>query len=198
MMPPIANGTTRKAEILRCAAALFAANGVQATTMGSVAAAVGIKKASLYYFFASKEDLVGEIIRPAVQAMYDEIDAIAASDDPPDVKLRLAIGALAHAFDTYGDEMVILVRERLHVIVKDATYQQIRQLKARYTSVWRRIIEDGQTSGVFTPGDSRLRAFAMIGALNWMYAWYDPATHELDAVIHTFTTVLCAGMLAER
>lgn len=197
-MPAPANGTTRKAEILRLAAALFAANGVQATTMGSVASAVGIKKASLYYFFASKEDLVGEIIRPAVQAMYDEIEAIAASDDTPDVKLRQAIGALAHAFDTYGHEMVILVRERLHVIVQDTTYQQIRQLKARYTAVWRSIIDDGQTAGVFTPGDSRLRAFAMIGALNWMYAWYDPATQERDAVIETFTTVFCAGILTDR
>lgn len=195
-MSPTATRSARQTEILACAAGLFAANGVQATTMENVAAAVGMQKASLYYFFTSKDDLVGALILPAVEAMCDEIDAIAASEHTADVKLRQAISALARAFDTYGNEMVILVRERLHVIVNDATYHEIRKLKAHYTAVWGGIIDEGQDTGVFTKGDSRLKTFAMIGAVNWMYAWYDPAVHAVDTVVDTFIDVLCDGVMA--
>ncbi len=194
-MPSANEKSVRHAEIAARAAALFATNGVQATTMENVAAAVGIQKASLYYFFGSKDALVGAIIRPAVQAMCDKIDSIAATDNSPDVQLRMAIGALAQAFDVYADEMVILVRERLHVIVTDDEYQEIRRLKAHFTTIWDHIIAAGQRAGLFTAGDSRLQAFAMIGALNWMYAWYEPNTYDVDTVTTMFIEVLVEGIL---
>lgn len=186
--------TDRREEIRVAAATLFATNGVQATTMGQVAEAVGIQKASLYYFFTSKEQLVGAIIRPAVEAMCTEIQSIADSADLPEQQLRDAIAALAGAFDRYGNEMVILVRERLHVIVDAATYRDIRQLKAQYTTVWGSIIDAGERNGTFRAGDSQLRAFAMIGALNWMYAWYTSGGYDIDTVIDTFVQMFLYGV----
>lgn len=186
--------TDRREEIRVAAATLFATNGVQATTMGQVAEAVGIQKASLYYFFTSKEQLVGAIIRPAVEAMCAEIQSIADSADLPEQQLRDAIAALAGAFDRYGNEMVILVRERLHVIVDAATYRDIRQLKAQYTTVWGSIIDAGERNGTFRAGDSQLRAFAMIGALNWMYAWYTSGGYDIDTVIDTFVQMFLYGV----
>jgi len=60
--------------------------------------------------------------------------------------------------------------------------------------IWRGIIETGQARGVFTAGDSRLRAFLMIGALNWMYAWYDRDSHDVDQLVATFIDGWCHGI----
>ncbi len=53
--------TDTKSEILSAALNLFARNGYEKTTMRSIAEKVGIKSASIYYFYDSKEDLLNTI-----------------------------------------------------------------------------------------------------------------------------------------
>ncbi len=38
----------------------------------------------------------------------------------------------------------------------------------------RRVIEGGMAAGVFAAGDSKLLAFALFGAVNWIPRWYSP------------------------
>jgi len=52
----------RRTEIIRAAKNLFAKKGYSATSMDEIAEKVGITKASLYYFFESKERIFAEII----------------------------------------------------------------------------------------------------------------------------------------
>jgi hypothetical protein len=47
--------------------------------------------------------------------------------------------------------------------------------KAAYTALWRGMLREGVRSGCFAPLDDKIVAFAIIGALDWMYAWFDPA-----------------------
>jgi len=59
----------------------------------------------------------------------------------------------------------------------------------------RRVIEEGVRSGVFTPGDTKLRSFAILGALNWIPRWYNPdgpATSE--EIADRFADFLLAGL----
>ena len=39
----------------------------------------------------------------------------------------------------------------------------------------RAIIQQGIDQGVFTPGDPKMIEFAMMGAVNWITKWFDPA-----------------------
>jgi AcrR family transcriptional regulator len=58
-------------EILDAAAELFAAAGLAATTTRQIAARVGIRQASLYYYFAGKDEILLELltqsVRPSLQ-----------------------------------------------------------------------------------------------------------------------------------
>jgi prolyl-tRNA editing enzyme YbaK/EbsC (Cys-tRNA(Pro) deacylase) len=38
----------------------------------------------------------------------------------------------------------------------------------------RRVVEEGMQDGSIAPGDPRLIAFTLAGALNWIARWYDP------------------------
>jgi TetR/AcrR family transcriptional regulator, cholesterol catabolism regulator len=193
-MATTAAGSARRAEILQRAASLFATHGVQATTMVNVGKAVGVQKASLYYFFASKEDLVAEIVKPAVASLHDEVARISNSDAAADDKLVAATTSLAHAFETYPDEMVILVRERLRTILREDDYREVRRLQSSYTDHWQAIVTHGQETGIFRQGDSRLLTYAMIGSLDWMYAWYEPGEDAASRIGEAFARFFLEGL----
>ena len=57
-----------EADILERAAALFAAHGYAATSLGEVADALGMSRPSLYHYFSSKEEILGRIIDDLTKA----------------------------------------------------------------------------------------------------------------------------------
>jgi AcrR family transcriptional regulator len=65
-------GVPPRAEILDAAAELFAAQGLAATTTRQIADRVGIRQASLYHHFGSKDEMLLELltlsVRPSLQA----------------------------------------------------------------------------------------------------------------------------------
>jgi AcrR family transcriptional regulator len=64
-----------RAEILDAAAELFAGQGIAATTTRQIADRVGIRQASLYYYFAGKDEILLELltqsVRPSLEAATD-------------------------------------------------------------------------------------------------------------------------------
>ena len=58
---------------------------------------------------------------------------------------------------------------------------EIRRWKAAYTDLWRALIAEGVRGGTFRPCDDKIAAFAIIGALNWMYAWFSPSSPQTGA-----------------
>ncbi|UGT59457.1 TetR/AcrR family transcriptional regulator [Nocardia asteroides] len=76
-----AGGSTKDA-IRDAALELFSAKGFEQTSLREVADVVGITKASLYYHYASKQDLLGAIIDPIIEHMRSmgaKVDGIAWS-----------------------------------------------------------------------------------------------------------------------
>jgi len=71
--PESASEVPARAQILDAAAALFTERGVAATTTRMIAERVGIRQASLYYHFATKDELLGELlaasVRPSLRAV---------------------------------------------------------------------------------------------------------------------------------
>jgi AcrR family transcriptional regulator len=93
-------GGTPREEILDAAAELFSSRGYAATSTRMIAESVGIRQASLYYHFASKEELLEELLAATVHPSLEfaaTLDHPAGNSTPdrPDARLF----ALA-AFDT--------------------------------------------------------------------------------------------------
>jgi TetR/AcrR family transcriptional regulator, cholesterol catabolism regulator len=192
-------GRDRRSEIVERATALFAEAGVANVSMSDIAEAVGIQKPSLYHFFPSKEDLLREVLLPVVDQPYAELRAIAKSQADPAAKLADGMVALGRAFGRYRSGMEILVREKLERHLSTRSYGEIMREKAAYTDLWRRILREGVATGRFAPLDDKITAFAIIGSLNWMYAWFDPRG-ELsgEEVARRIASCVLAGLLAGR
>lgn len=68
-----------KYEILDAALTLFSTGGYEATSISQIAEAVGIRKASLYSHFASKQEILDALIE-TIQKQYEEHSMFAQAD----------------------------------------------------------------------------------------------------------------------
>lgn len=164
----------RRSEIVLRATALFADAGVANVSMNDIAEAVGIQKPSLYYFFPSKEELLRTVLLSVVDEPYEDLRRITESSFDPAQKVVDAMVALGRTFGRHRSGMEILVREKLERHLSPPAFREIMRKKAAYTELWRRILREGVASGRFAPLDDKIVAFAIIGSLDWMYAWFDP------------------------
>ena len=68
--------SARRSELTREAARLFAEKGFHGTSVGDLAAAMGVQKGSLYHHIASKQELLYETMREGAAAFHGALDAI--------------------------------------------------------------------------------------------------------------------------
>lgn len=82
-------------EILDVAAGLFVERGFAATSTREIAEAVGIRQASLYFHFANKEEILGELLQRSIRPTLDRIESLEALADKaeagPDVLLHMLV-----------------------------------------------------------------------------------------------------------
>ena len=95
MARPKSAALVSRDRVFAAAAAEFAARGYAGANMDRIARAARLNKAMIYYHFNSKAALYREILRDMFGAVRARIDAVAASPDSPDAKIRLYIEALA-------------------------------------------------------------------------------------------------------
>jgi AcrR family transcriptional regulator len=79
---------TREA-IVDAAAELFATQGYAATGTREIAAAVGLRQASLFHYFPHKNDLLAELLDRTVAPSLAATDWLASASGHPDVRLYL-------------------------------------------------------------------------------------------------------------
>src|SRR3974377_1395254 len=96
--------SSRRNELTRAAARLFAEKGYHGTSIGDLAEAMGVQKGSVYAPIESKADLLGEVAREGSEAFHAALDSV--PDEGPVVErirpalrapLRVVAGALGIA-----------------------------------------------------------------------------------------------------
>ncbi len=84
-------------EILDAAAALFIERGYAATTTRAITDRVGIRQGGLYYHFASKDDVLRELLRRIIAAPLQAAERLADLDGvPASVRLAALVRCDAH------------------------------------------------------------------------------------------------------
>jgi AcrR family transcriptional regulator len=136
-------------EILGTAAALFGERGYDAVSLDDVADRLDVTKGSLYYYFASKDELVTAAIETLGNDWTARLEGLpAAGSGTPAERLRALV----------REHIGIAVREypaalRLFLAPQDwpATQRaRIKELRRRHDSVFRTVIEEGLAAGDFT------------------------------------------------
>src|SRR6202051_239633 len=102
--------STRKSELTRQAARLFAEKGYHGTSIGDLAEALGMQKGSVYSHIESKADLLWEVAREGAEAFHAALDAV--PDEGPVVeRIRTALRAHLHVVADQLDIATVFIRE---------------------------------------------------------------------------------------
>ena len=132
-----------KQEILEVSLDLFSTQGFEATSVSQIAEAVGIRKASLYSHFASKQEIL-ESLMENVLAQYEKhsIFANADWDDPvftknkenitSDTAIQMIVGQIRYILH---DPTISRARKMLTIEQFQNTQMAAMQTKQNYTDV---------------------------------------------------------------
>jgi AcrR family transcriptional regulator len=81
------HGQTPRAEILDAAAELFTTKGYASTSTREIADAVGIRQASIYHYFAAKDDILDALLAETVSGPVDLAQRLQEVPAPAPVRL---------------------------------------------------------------------------------------------------------------
>jgi AcrR family transcriptional regulator len=189
----------RRGEILKAAAAVFQERGVARSTLDDVAQRVGLDRASLYYYFGSKDQLVEELLGFAVERNVLTAEEIAVSGGDAQDKLRRAITAMLTSYAEHYPYLYIFVNEYLSGARTSADsewMQQARDMAHRYDLAIRKIVADGIDQGRFREiTDATTVARAVVGMVNSTSTWFRPtAPEQAERLAEIFSTMILNGI----
>jgi AcrR family transcriptional regulator len=182
---------TRRAELTRQAARLFAERGYHGTSIGDLAEALGVQKGSLYAHIKSKQDLLYETMMEGARAFHGMLDAI---DDalPAVEKIRLAMRGHLRVVREQLDVATVFVREwrYLEGDRREGVLAERRRYEERFRALFR---EGRELSQVRTDLDEGAAALLALSAMNWAYTWLRPEDDTED-VADRFCALLLDGI----
>jgi TetR/AcrR family transcriptional regulator, cholesterol catabolism regulator len=182
---------TRRQELSRQAARLFAQKGYHGTSIGDLAEALGIQKGSLYAHIQGKQDLLYEAMCEGAEAFHSSLDAIPARL-PATEKLRLALRAHLRVVADQLEVATVFVQEWKYL--EGERRAEIVAERRRYEERIRELFREGREQSEFrTDLDDAVAALLFLSAANWAYTWLRPGT-DTDELADRFHLLLMDGM----
>jgi AcrR family transcriptional regulator len=175
----------REDQLLEVATRLFKEKGYHNTSMRDLADALGLQKASLYYYIESKEALLLRLLKRGSTLLGAEIDQIYAADLPPAEKLRRALEN--HAITVMEHLNLVSVYLQEYRSLPPQRLQEVLTMRQHYEQVLAQILEDGIASGDFRPVNVKMAVLGFLGMLNWTHQWFSPngelSPQEIAAIL---------------
>ena len=142
----------RRREILDAAEKLFEQKGFQRTTISDIAQAMNVAQGMLYYYFKSKEELLGVLVHRQAMAVMAEVRRQPGfANGTPTRKMELMQSAL---FSSACSPDAVLLRalfDERNAHIRDRVNRQIEQ---SISASLRAIIEEGVQGGFFQVVDT--------------------------------------------
>ena len=183
--------SARRTELTRQAARLFAEKGYHGTSIGEIANALGVQKASLYAHIQSKQDLLYETMLEGARAFHGALDAI-PEDRPVTEKIRLALRSHLRVVADQLDVATVFVQEWRYL--EGGRRDEIVAERRRYEDRIRALFREGRDLGELRSDlDDATAALLALSAANWAYTWLQPG-RDTDALADRFYEQLLDGM----
>lgn len=160
----------RAQEILTKAAKLFYRDGFNAVGMRMIAEAVGVRPASIYHHFVSKEQMLYEIILEVTRNFIDEKLPLLEGSGPRPERLEGLLRAHIVYFWEHRYFMSVGVRELRHL--SEEHQAEIRHHRVRYQRAIQHFIADGVADGEFVTDDPSLMGLAVLDLVNGVNGWF--------------------------
>ncbi|MEO8813770.1 MAG: TetR/AcrR family transcriptional regulator [Mycobacterium sp.] len=191
-------GLSRREELLTVATKLFAARGYHGTRMDDVADVVGLNKATVYHYYASKSLILYDIYQRAAQRTLDAVH------DDPSWTAREALYQytvrLLNQIAVNPEGAAVYFQEQPY-ITEWFTEEQVADVREKETQVYAHmhaLIDRGIASGEFYECDSHVLALGYIGMTLGAYRWLRPSgRRSAREIAAEFSTALLRGLIRD-
>jgi len=191
----------RRAEIVAAGAKVFRSKGYRASTLADVSEAVGVGRASLYFYVGSKQELFEEIVTDLVKADLAVAEGIAASKDPATVKLRKL---MTQSMWSYAENYSFSHGERQENSAHASADRQdwateLGSLNRRFEAAVQSIVQQGVDDRTLRAViDPKVIAFGIMGMVCWTHRSFNPEKSVVDAgaVGEAYADMLLDGLVA--
>lgn len=192
------SGIPMKETIRQAAIALFYRKGYFAASISEIAAASGIRKASLYHHYESKEALLFAILRQTMDDLMKHLTA--CLEGIADVETRMRAAVRGHVqFHLHRQKENFIANSELRGLTA-AHYQEIVHRRDAYERVFLEIIGAGRRQGVFAPGDDKILSYAILTLCTAGASWFKPSGRlTVDEIAEIYENFIISGLKrAER
>jgi len=186
----------RADEIVDAAARVFAKLGYFGASTKDIADLLGIRQASLYYYFPSKEAALEEVCNRAVANFVESAQQIADGERSATEKLDGLVHSHLKPLEVRPDYARVFLSERRYLPARSR--RRIGRLSRQLERIFEEVLKEGVRTGEFQPGlDTRLATLALLGMLNAVAVWYPKARNgDLKKICETFVRLALVGVAA--
>ncbi len=192
----------RPREICSAALEVFAEKGFAAAKLDEIARRAGVSKGTLYLYFSDKQELFRAVIRDTISP---NIEAVRASLEQTDLPLEEIVRTFLPRFAALAEKLPIGAVAKM-VIGESRNFPEIAKVwhdvvLSNAIGTIARIIERAQERGEVRPGDPRLHAFSLMGAMMMGVIWRETlepvggAPVDLERLGWQHAETILAGLL---
>jgi len=164
------NERKRKREaVILTAARAFRQRGYHNTSLDDIARELSVTKPTVYHYVANKEQLLFECFRTGLGLIMAGFEEVCSSTGSARERLAYVMTRYAEALTSdFGWCMVQAENQDL----SPAMSQKVKKLKSEIDQGIRRLLQEGVADGSIRSCDTKITAFALAGAMNWIAYWY--------------------------
>ncbi len=188
----------KRAAILSQAAKLFNYKGSRATTLKDIAESLGLTKTSLYYYVKTKEDLIYQCYKVALEHHHQKLDEIEAMHS--DAVTRASTFFLQHfenwlaAQERRGPHIAALLE------IAALKGEHRAEVEAGYIAIFKRLreyIRQGVADGSFRACEPSATTRAILGSVDWTFSWlHSVELSQVNSLAKEAWDIIAHGLFA--
>ena len=153
---------------------MFAERGLRATTVRDIADSAGILSGSLYHHFASKEEMVDEVLRGFLDWLFESYQLIIDTQPNPMERLK---GLFMASFDAIENHhaQVVIYQDEAKRLSSQPRFAYVDERNKEQRKMWLDVLNQGIQEGYFRPDIDVDLVYRFIRDTTWVSVrWYQP------------------------
>jgi len=183
--------------VLGAAARLFRQKGFDKTTVKEIAEACGMLPGSLHYRYPSKESILVDLMRLALEQASTALSEAIRGESEPLEQLRQGINAHLELLVGGSDMVYVLLFEWRSL--QGQSRKEMIDLRDRYELLWSAMIQSLSSQNLIRADvDRDLLRLIGLGALNWVATWFNEGGRYTVKDIGDFVWVVIKDGVLKR